>query len=251
MSKTVILLPTYNERKNVSLIIPEIFAVDPSLCVLVVDDSSPDGTGEEVLSMARTYPNLALLSRTKKQGLGEAYKAGILQALADDSVDRILMMDADGSHAAKYLGDLLAASERYDLVIGSRYVDGGGIEQWEGWRYALSKGGNLYARMITGLPVKDLTAGFMCFRTNMLRKIDFSHVHASGYAFQMELKFCAIHTLASSFIEVPIIFKERREGESKISRHIVSEGLKTPWRLFYRKLISDPLAIQVARTNHG
>ena len=251
MSKTVVLLPTYNERDNVSLIVEEIFQTDPTLCVLVIDDSSPDGTGEVIGSLMETYPNLALLSRPGKEGLGEAYKAGMLQVLRDTSVDRIITMDADGSHAAHYLRDLLSASESHDLVIGSRYVEGGGIENWEGWRYTLSQGGNLYARTIVGLPIKDLTAGFACFRANLLRKVDFSHIRASGYAFQIELKFCAVHTLKCSFKEVPIMFKARREGESKISRHIIREGLKTPWRLFYRRWFNDPLKAPSTRPNHG
>ena len=251
MSKTVVLLPTYNERDNISLIVEEIFQTDSTLCVLVIDDSSPDGTGEVVNSLMRRYPNLALLSRPSKEGLGEAYKAGMLQVLRDTSVERIITMDADGSHAAHYLRDLTFASESHDLVIGSRYVEGGGIENWERWRYTLSQGGNLYARTIIGIPIKDLTAGFMCFRANLLRQIDFSHVRASGYAFQMELKFFAVHTLKGSFKEIPIMFKARREGESKISRHIISEGLKTPWRLFYRRWFSDPSKTPSTRHKHG
>lgn len=235
IEKTVILLPTYNERDNVALIVPEIFAANPELHVLVIDDNSPDGTAEEVQSLMRTYPNLALLSRPAKQGLGEAYKAGMLQVLADRDVEKILTMDADGSHGAEYLPALLRASGTHDLVIGSRYVHGGGIENWEKWRYLLSKWGNLYARTVTGLPVKDLTAGYMCFRTGLLREIDFSRMHASGYAFLMELKYCAVHTLKCSYIEVPIIFKVRRGGESKISGHIVREGLITPWKLRFKK----------------
>lgn len=244
--KTVVLLPTYNERKNIALIVPEIFHSNPTLHVLVIDDSSPDGTAQEVRSMMRRYPNLALLLRPSKQGLGEAYKAGILQVLADLAVDTVVMMDADGSHSAEYLPGLLAASERHELVIGSRYVHGGGIENWERWRYLLSQSGNFYARTIAGLPVRDLTAGFMCFRADLLRKIDFFRVQASGYAFLMELKFCAIHMLKASLMEVPIIFKARREGESKISRHIIREGLKTPWRLFYRRWVNDPLGVHRA-----
>jgi dolichol-phosphate mannosyltransferase len=172
MGKSVILLPTYNERENIKLIVPEIFAVRPDVCVLVIDDSSPDGTGEEVRELMKQFPNLSLLSRPGKQGLGEAYKAGMLQVLRDTTVERLITMDADGSHAASYLPDLLRASEQNELVIGSRYVEGGGIENWERWRYLLSQNGNLYARVVTGLPLRDLTAGFMCFHADTLRKID-------------------------------------------------------------------------------
>ncbi len=238
MPKTIILLPTYNERENVLRIIPEIFQTDARLGILVIDDNSPDGTAEVIRSLMTQYPNLRLLSRPEKEGLGEAYKAGIAQVLADSSIERIITMDADGSHAVEYLPALISASETYDMVIGSRYVLGGGIENWERWRYALSQGGNWYTRTIIGLPIKDITAGFVCYRTDILRRVDFSRVKASGYAFQMELKFCIAYTLGGSVAEIPIVFRARREGESKISRHIITEGLKTPWRLFYRKWIN-------------
>ena len=239
------LIPTYNERQNIAVLVPEIYALEPSLHLLVIDDSSPDGTADEVRSLMTQYPNLELLTRSSKNGLGEAYKEGIAHALLNPSVERIVCMDADGSHAAHYLPALLAASEQHELVIGSRYVSGGGIANWSLWRYALSQWGNLYARTIVGLPIKDLTAGFTCFHAEVLRRIDFSHIHASGYAFQMELKFCAAHTLRCSVKEIPIVFQSRREGESKISRHIITEGLKTPWRLRARRAGFIPAASRV------
>lgn len=235
MNETVILLPTYNERDNIQLIIPEIFAVSPEVCVLVIDDNSPDGTGDQVRALMQIYPNLKLLARPKKNGLGEAYKAGMVHVLADNDVKKIITMDADGSHSTEYLRDILHASNTHDLVVGSRYVQGGGIENWEKWRYLLSKWGNFYARIVMGIPIRDSTAGYMCFRASLLRKIDFSHVQASGYAFLMELKFRAVHSFACSFKEVPIIFKARRGGESKISGHIVREGLLIPWKLRFKK----------------
>ncbi len=235
MSKTVILLPTYNERENIDLIVPEIFAAHPDIHILVIDDNSPDKTGDAVRALMGKYPNLKLLARPGKQGLGIAYKHGMAETLKDDDVERIITMDADGSHAVEYLKDMLAASEDNDLVIGSRYTKGGGIENWEPWRYALSRYGNLYARTLTGLPVRDLTAGFMCFRADLLRQMELDHVSASGYAFLMDLKFHAIHESGARVKEVPIIFMCRREGESKISAHIVREGLKTPLRLFTRR----------------
>jgi dolichol-phosphate mannosyltransferase len=235
MTNTVILLPTYNERDNILCIVPEIFATRPDVRILVIDDNSPDGTGDVVRTLMRSFANLDILSRPKKQGLGEAYKAGMTHVLSDDTVERVITMDADGSHAVEYLPGILEVSDTHDLVIGSRYVPGGGIENWEKWRYALSKWGNFYARTITGLPVRDLTAGFMCFHADVLRNIDFSDIQASGYAFLMGLKFSAIHIGKCSFKEVPIVFRVRREGESKISHHIIHEGLKTPWGLAYRK----------------
>lgn len=235
MGKTAILLPTYNERDNVALIIPEIFEICPDVHVLVIDDNSPDGTAEEVRTLMKMYPHLQLMLRPYKQGLGEAYKAGMMCALADTGVEKIITMDADGSHSTEYLPSILHASDTYELVIGSRYVPDGGIENWERWRYMLSKWGNFYARNVTGLQVKDLTAGYMCFRASVLRKMDFSHVSASGYAFLMELKFFVVQTLKCSFTEVPIIFRVRREGESKISGHIIREGLLTPWKLRFKR----------------
>jgi dolichol-phosphate mannosyltransferase len=232
---TVVLLPTYNERNNVARIIPEIFATTSNLSVLVIDDSSPDGTAEEVQRLMSLYSNLKLLSRSAKEGLGAAYKAGMEQVLADPLITKVLTMDADGSHATEYLQAMLAAGDTHDLVIGSRYVPGGGIENWEKWRYLLSQGANLYARLVTGLPVNDLTAGFACYRADLLRKIDFSRLHTSGYAFQIEIKHHAVRTLKGTFTELPIIFRARREGESKLSRHIIREGLKTPWKLRFAK----------------
>ena len=184
-----------------------------------------------------TYPQLRILNREQKEGLGEAYKAGMRLVLADPSIEKIIMMDADGSHDVQYLVPMLKESEYHNLIVNSRYVRGGGIENWSGWRYALSQGGNLYARSITGLPVHDLTAGYMCFQSSLLRKIDLERIHASGYAFQIELKFHALHTHQATYKELPIIFKARREGESKISRHIVREGLVTPWRLLPERFV--------------
>lgn len=233
--KTVILLPTYNERENVGLIIPEIFSAHPDIHVLVIDDNSPDRTADAVRGLMSNFPNLKLLSRPGKQGLGVAYMHGISETLKDESVGRIIMMDADGSHAAQYLANIIEAGNSYELVIGSRYIKGGGIENWERWRFFLSRYGNLYARTLTGLPVRDLTAGFLSFQRELLLRMDLGTIGASGYAFLMDLKFHAIHDARASVKEVPIIFKSRREGESKISHHIIREGLKTPLRLFLRR----------------
>ena len=244
MEKTVIVTPTYNERENIALLIPEIFALHPDIYVVVVDDSSPDGTGDLVLSLAEKYPHLSLFSRPTKQGLGEAYKAGMTKVLKDPDVTRVITMDADGSHAAQYLAAMLEKSATHDVVIGSRYVKGGGIAAWEAWRYALSAGGNLYARFITGLPINDMTAGFMCFNAHLLRQLPLSRMHAAGYAFLMEIKFEIIYSLKGSVTEVPIIFQSRRGGESKISQQIVREGLKVPWRLLFRRFTKRPIATQ-------
>lgn len=237
--KTIILLPTYNERENVGLIVPEIFARYPDLRIVVIDDSSPDGTGAVVREMMARFPGLSLLSRPKKEGLGVAYKHGIRHVLEMEDVERIIMMDADGSHDVAYISPLVTASDTHDLVIGSRYVRGGGIENWEGWRYALSKYGNLYARILTGLPIRDLTAGFYCIRRSVLARMDLEAMKSSGYAFQIDIKFHAVRDLGARVMEVPIIFKRRREGESKISRHIIREGLLAPLSLFYRRIFGS------------
>lgn len=237
--KTIVLLPTYNERENVGLIVPEIFARYPDLRIVVIDDSSPDGTGRLVQEMMTHYAGLSLLSRPKKEGLGVAYKHGIRHVLEMEGATRIIMMDADGSHDVAYIGHLLAESHTYDLVIGSRYVRGGGIEGWEGWRYALSKYGNLYARILTGLPIRDLTAGFYCIRRSVLVRMDFEAMKSSGYAFQIDIKFHSVRDLGASVIEIPIVFKRRREGESKISRHIIREGLLAPLSLLLRRIFNS------------
>jgi dolichol-phosphate mannosyltransferase len=238
MDRTVILIPTYNERENIVLLLGEIFELHPDISVMVIDDNSPDGTGASVRALTQRYPNLSLFMRERKEGLGAAYKAGMIHALKDPNITHVITMDADGSHAAEYIGAMRAAHADYDLVIGSRYVRNGGIENWEMWRYFLSKFGNIYARVITGLPTRDMTAGFMSIRADLLRHVDFSLTHAAGYAFLMDLKFSLIHTLGARVVEVPITFKSRREGESKISGNIIMEGLKTPWRLFRRRLVA-------------
>ena len=234
--KTVILVPTYNEKDNIGPLVKDIFHYVSGLIeVWVIDDSSPDGTGAEVEKLMTTYPSLRLLVRPEKNGLGEAYKFAKSRVLADPEIDRVVTMDADGSHDPRYLPEMLAALNDYDLVIGSRYVKGGGIPDWELWRRLLSRGGNLYARILTGLPLHDLTAGFTAFRRPVLQKIMLEKIGSAGYAYLMEFKYHAVR--AGALIkEVPILFKERRGGESKISNHIISEGLKTPLKIFLHRL---------------
>ena len=233
--KDVLLLPTYNEKENVKTIIPEIFSLLPELNILVIDDNSPDGTAAVVEGMMPAYPNLKILKREKKTGLGNAYKEAMMQVRQDDDVRSVITMDADGSHQPKYLLDFMANIDNYDLIIGSRYVKGGGVENWELWRRYLSRFGNFYSKLLTGLPINDFTAGFMCIRRDFLNRLDFSHIGASGYSFLIELKYNLIGVLHARVKEVPIIFKVRREGESKLSNSIISEGAKTPWRIFFKR----------------
>jgi len=234
--KDIILLPTYNERENVKIIIPEIFELIPEIFILVVDDNSPDGTAGVVKELMGKYPDLSILERKDKTGLGNAYKEAMKKVIGDKEARSVITMDADGSHSPQYLREFLDNIEKYDLIIGSRYVAGGGIENWELWRKNLSRFGNLYAKILTGLPINDFTAGFMCIRREFLTKLDFSRIGASGYSFLIELKFYLINKLGAKVKEVPIIFKSRREGESKISNQIIREGMKTPWRLFLKRI---------------
>lgn len=234
--KDVLLLPTYNERENIRLIVPEIFALLPDIKILVIDDNSPDKTAEVVKELMKQYPNLSILERQVKDGLGNAYITAMKQVMNDVDVRSIITMDADGSHRPEYLKDFLANIDNYDLLIGSRYVKDGGVENWEFWRKQLSRFGNLYAKILTGLPINDFTAGFMCISRPYLQKMDFSDISSAGYSFLIELKFYLIHKYKARVKEVPIIFASRREGESKISNQIISEGIRAPWRLFLKRL---------------
>jgi dolichol-phosphate mannosyltransferase len=228
-----VVIPTYNERENIGRLLPLVLA-QPRLRVLVVDDGSPDGTGALVAELAREEPRLGLLSRPGKQGLGTAYIAGFRRALAEGA-EFIFEMDADFSHDPAYLPALLAATETsFDLTLGSRYVRGGGTTDWGVVRQFISRGGNLYAGLILGLPVADATGGFRCYRRRVLETIDLSAVRSNGYAFQIEM---AYRTLKAGFRvgEVPIIFPDRRVGKSKMSRRIVVEALVNVWRMRFGK----------------
>jgi len=224
-----VVIPTYNEQENIGEIVPCILAY-PRFRVLVVDDNSPDGTGDLVREMSRTEPRVGLLSRAGKLGLGSAYIAGFRRVLSEGAAF-IFEMDADFSHDPAYLPQLLEAAEtRYDLVIGSRYVPGGGTTDWGVVRRFISRGGNLYAGLILGLPIADSTGGFRCYRRDVLKTLDLDAVRSNGYSFQIEM---AYRTLRAGFRvgETPIIFPDRRVGKSKMSRRIVFEALINVWRL--------------------
>ena len=228
--KTIILLPTYNEADNIIPLLREIFNLPIDCSVVVIDDNSPDGTGKLVERAMAEYPHLSILKRPAKSGLAAAYLEGFSYALSNREADFIVTMDADFSHHPRYLPDLMRAAEAADMVIGSRYVRGGGIRNWSWWRRILSFYGNLYARLVTGVPVRDLTAGFSVIRTSHLKQLPPHELSSEGYAWLIELK-SAMHALNARIVEVPIIFEERRSGASKISRSIVAEGLISPWRL--------------------
>ncbi|OHA78502.1 MAG: hypothetical protein A2V96_02670 [Candidatus Yonathbacteria bacterium RBG_16_43_6] len=233
--KSVIIIPTYNERENISQLVTEIFDTVPtSVYVMVVDDNSPDGTGDIVESLKKMFPRLSLLHRRGKEGLGKAYLDAFGKVLEDKEVDSLIMMDADFSHHPRYLKEILSKKDDYDVVVGSRYVPQGTVEGWELWRRVLSFGGNLYCRIITRISINDCTGGFNLIRTDILRKIDPSSFDASGYAFIFELKYLLFNE-GARFVEVPIIFKNRTGGESKISNHIIKEGILAPWKMIMKK----------------
>jgi dolichol-phosphate mannosyltransferase len=222
-----LVLPTYNEAGNIEAFVEAVRAkLPPSAHVLIVDDNSPDGTGEIADRLASADERLAVLHRPRKEGLGPAYIAGFRRALAADA-GLVLEMDADFSHDPAYLPRLLDAAERADLAIGSRYVPGGGVGDWGALRRAISRGGSAYARLVLGVGVRDLTGGFKCFRREVLEALDLDSVGSRGYAFQVELTYRAIRQ-GFEVVEVPIVFRDRRVGSSKMDRSIVLEAI---WRV--------------------
>ncbi|HQR29792.1 MAG TPA: polyprenol monophosphomannose synthase [Anaeromyxobacteraceae bacterium] len=225
----LVCLPTYDEKDNVGPMIEAVLAATPEVDVLVIDDNSPDGTGEIADAIAAREPRVHVLHRKGKEGLGKAYLAGFDWALAR-GYERILEMDCDFSHDPKYLPGMLAASREADLVLGSRNIPGGGTVNWGVLRKIISRGGSLYARTILGIPVRDLTGGFKCFRREVLQAIDLPTVECSGYAFQIELTYRAIRK-GFRVKEIPIVFVDRRVGHSKMSRRIVLEALRKVWSI--------------------
>ena len=222
-----VILPTYNEAENLERIVGAVLEqLPPSGTVLVVDDSSPDGTGEIANRLARSNESVRVLHRARKEGLGPAYLAGFHVAL-DAGAQRIIEMDADFSHDPAYLPRLIEATENADLVIGSRYVPGGGVTEWGPMRRFISRGGSAYARMALGLPIRDLTGGFKCFRREVLEAINLDTIEARGYAFQVETTYRAIKA-GFRVVEIPIVFSDRRDGTSKMTSAIVAEAI---WRV--------------------
>jgi len=227
MPDSWLVLPTYNEAENIEAFVEAARAKLPaSGRVLIVDDSSPDGTGEIGKRLAGAHENVSVLHRPRKEGLGPAYVAGFRHALAAGA-ELVLEMDSDFSHDPAYLPRLLEAAERADLVLGSRYVPGGGVSDWGPVRRAISRGGSAYARFVLGVEVQDLTGGFKCIRREVLEAIGLDTVQARGYAFQVEITYRAIRA-GFKVVEVPIVFRDRRAGNSKMDRGIVAEAI---WRV--------------------
>ena len=230
MNPALVCIPTYNERENIGPITEAVLKADPRVDILIVDDNSPDGTGKIADELAAREPRIRVLHREKKEGLGRAYLHAFRTAL-DMGYQYILEMDADFSHDPRYLPTFLDAAEAgADLVLGSRYVTGGGTVNWGIARQIISRGGSLYARSILGVGINDLTGGFKCFNRRVLESIDLDAVQSTGYAFQIELTY---RTLKKGFTvrEVPIVFEDRRVGHSKMSKKIFLEALTMVWKL--------------------
>lgn len=233
--RALVIMPTYNEASNLPRIVPKVLDQDERIEILVVDDGSPDGTGEIADGLARANPRINVLHREGKQGLGTAYLAGFRWALERD-YEFIFEMDADHSHDPKHLPEFLEAAKEADLVIGSRYLSGRvTVVNWPMSRLLLSYFANIYARVVTGNRLCDATGGFKCFRRRVLSAIDLSDVSSNGYSFQIEMSFRAMRK-GFRIKEIPIVFVDRTDGESKMSGAIVREAIWMVWRLRIRAL---------------
>ena len=228
--RALVIVPTYNERENIARLIESVLSQDTRLELLIVDDGSPDGTGQIVADISKLNPRVHLLERPRKMGLGTAYLAGFRWAI-ERGYDYVFEMDADFSHDPSHLPQFLSAIQSADLVLGSRYRNGKvTVVNWPIGRLLLSYFANVYARAVTGLPVWDGTGGFKCFRRKVLEAIDLTAVRSNGYAFQIEMSFRAWKA-GFHLVEIPIVFVDRTEGESKMSKAIVREAIWMVWRL--------------------
>lgn len=228
-SQSLIIIPTYNEIDNIEKMIRTVFGLYPEISILIIEDGSPDGTAAVVKNLMGQYPNLNIIERKGKLGLGTAYITGFKWAL-EKSYQYIFEMDCDFSHDPNQIPDLLTAALDYDLVIGSRYIDGIRIINWPFKRLLLSYGASLYTRFVTGLPINDTTGGFKCFKRKALESLDFNRIISNGYSFQLELNY-KIWVKGLKIKEVPIIFYERRDGQSKMGGGIILEAIFAVFRL--------------------
>lgn len=229
-SRSIILIPTLNEKENLEDLIPGIFGLMPNISVLVIDDNSSDGTEELINNFKHKFINLIFISRKDSFGYGRACIEGFEWILDNKNFDFIVTMDADFSHDYNEVSFLLEKLKNSDVVAGSRYIKGGGIKNWNFFRRILSKFANLYVKIILSLPIMDATTGFNAYRVNSLEKINLEKINSNGYAFLVELKY-RLFKAGCSFIEHPIMFSERREGQSKMSSKIIWESIKLPWKL--------------------
>lgn len=222
--QALIIIPTYNERENIEQLLPNILAEVPTIDILIIDDNSPDGTGTVLDQMSSTHAHIKVLHRSGKLGLGTAYIAGFRYAL-EHNYDLIFEMDADFSHDPKYLPQFIEASRNADMVIGSRYIPGGATPNWSFLRRCISGGGNIFTRLVLGIPVHDCTSGYRCYHRHTLETIAFEEIQSLGYSFQVELVYQALkHHLRVA--EIPIVFFDRRVGQSKMSRGIFVEAFR-------------------------
>ena len=229
MEKALVIIPTYNERDNIGKVLEPVLGVADRIEVLIVDDNSPDGTGELADNIAASNPRVHVLHRKGKLGLGSAYREGFRYALEHD-YELVFEMDADFSHDPRFLPDFLEAVKDNDLVIGSRYVSGVNVVNWPMRRLLLSYGASFYTRAITGMPIKDPTGGFKCFRRRVLESLDLNRICSDGYSFQIEVNF-KVWRKKFRIKEIPIVFTERATGESKMSKKIVREAIWKVWKL--------------------
>jgi dolichol-phosphate mannosyltransferase len=227
--KTLVIIPTYNESENIEKIVPLVLEKDQSIHVLIVDDNSPDGTGRIADEMAGRNDHISVIHRQNKSGLGTAYITGFKFAV-EKGYDLVFEMDCDFSHDPKYILEFLDAVKDADLVLGSRYISGVNVINWPMSRLLLSYYANVYSRLVTGLPVKDATGGFKCFRREVLEAIDLDRVKSNGYSFQIEMSFRAWKK-GFRIKEIPIVFEDRKVGQSKMSKKIVREAVWRVWRL--------------------
>jgi len=236
--KLLVIIPTYNESKNIARLISLIESLNvQGLDILVIDDNSPDKTAEVVNRLKASYNNLSLLTRDKKLGLGSAYIAGFRWAIKNN-YEAVVEMDADFSHNPQYLIKIINSLKTHDFVIGSRYVRQGGVKNWTFLRRLISRAGNIYAKIILGVGVCDLTGGFNAWKIDVFKKINLDEIKSNGYSFQIEIKYRSIKN-GFTFIELPIVFYEREEGKSKMSKSIFFEAIWRVWSLRYHKTISS------------
>ena len=234
--KTGIVIPTYNERENIESLIRQLLALPIQADVIIVDDNSPDGTGDLVEAMRAELPRIHIVHRPRKLGLGTAHIAGMQYAL-QHGAEYIATMDADFSHHPRYIPDLVALAKRHHVSIGSRYVPGGGVENWGVHRRFLSAGANRVAQWVLGIKVNDCTAGFRCYRREVLQNIDLDAIFSDGYSFLLEMAFKCQH-LNCSFGEIPIIFLNRQHGSSKISQKEIFKAMYTVFRLGLTRILN-------------
>jgi dolichol-phosphate mannosyltransferase len=228
-----VVIPTFNERENLPIVVSQLMQL-PGVRVLVVDDGSPDGTGDVADGLAAQFPGrIDVLHRSGRGGLGSAYIEGMQRALKSDT-DLVAQMDADLSHDVRYLPAMIAATASADLAIGSRYVPGGGVSNWPANRRLLSRFANTYVRLVTGLRIRDATAGYRCWRREALIALPLAKLKSSGYSFQVEMAWEAVQRRLR-VVEVPIVFVERAQGASKLNRSVILESALLPWRLRQKK----------------